>query len=352
MSKKIKLSTIDLFCGIGGLTHGLEQAGVKVKAGIDLDKSCEYAYESNNRAKFIGTDISSVKGSDLMKFWKTDEMRVLVGCAPCQPFSTHSNKVNDENKEKGDKWNLLTEFSRLVEETNPSIISMENVPNLSNKNIFKTFVNKLETLGYHITFKNVYCPDYGIPQKRRRLVLLGSKLGSISLITPTHTPKNYITVKAAIGDLEKISAGEKSKKDRLHFTTKLTDINIKRIKSSVPNGTWEDWPEELRLNCHKKESGKTYKSVYGRMSWNQPSPTITTQFYNFGTGRFGHPEQDRALTIREASVLQTFPLDYKYVSEDSDVALTKIGTHIGNAVPVKLGYVIGKSIKQHLKTYE
>lgn len=344
-----KISTVDLFCGIGGLTHGLQKAGIKVKVGIDLDKSCEFAYESNNKAKFIGKDISDVKGSDLLKFWKNDEIRALVGCAPCQPFSTHSNKVDDESKEKGSKWNLLNEFLRLVEETNPSIISMENVPNLSNKGIFKNFVEGLEKLGYNISYKNVYCPDYGIPQKRRRLVLLGSKFGKISLISPTHPSENYVTVKSAIGKLEKVSAGEKSKKDRLHFTTKLTDINIKRIKSSIPNGTWEDWDEDLRLKCHKKETGKTYKSVYGRMSWDEPSPTITTQFYNYGTGRFGHPEQDRALTIREASLLQTFPLDYKFVKKDSKVILTRIGTHIGNAVPVKLGYVIGKSINQHLK---
>ncbi|MGS2741054.1 DNA cytosine methyltransferase [Sinomicrobium sp. M5D2P17] len=347
---QLKISGVDLFCGVGGLTHGLIKSGIKIRAGIDFDESCKYAYEANNRAKFIGKDISKVKRQDIEKYWKKEEIKVLVGCAPCQPFSTHSNKVNDESKEKGDKWNLLNEFLRLVEETSPSIISMENVPNLSNKSIFKNFVDCLKEFGYNIFYKNVYCPDYGIPQKRRRLVLLGSMFGEISLIPPTHSFENYITVKSAIGKLEKVSAGEKSKRDRLHFTTKLTDINIKRIKASIPNGTWEDWHDDLKLECHKKATGKTYRAVYGRMSWNEPSPTITTQFYNYGTGRFGHPEQDRALTIREASILQTFPTDYKFVKEDSEVTLTKIGTHIGNAVPVKLGYVIGKSIKEHLKT--
>ncbi len=335
-----------MFCGVGGLTHGLLKAGVTIRAGIDLDTSCKYAYETNNKAEFIGKDISKVKGEEIERYWHPNEIKVLVGCAPCQPFSTHSNKVKD--KESGDKWNLLNQFSRLIDETNPSIVSMENVPNLSNKEIFKKFVEKLNSLNYHVTYKNVYCPNYGIPQKRRRLVLLASKFGTITLIPPTHTKENYITVKQAIGNLEKLKNGQRSKKDKLHFTSKLSDINLKRIKSSIPNGTWEDWDKSLWLNCHKKETGKTYKSVYGRMSWNEPSPTITTQFYNFGTGRFGHPEQNRALTIREASILQSFPPDYKFVNDNEETLLTRLGTHIGNAVPVDLGYMIGKSIMNHL----
>jgi DNA (cytosine-5)-methyltransferase 1 len=345
--KEIKIAGVDLFCGVGGLTHGLQKSGIKIRAGIDFDTTCKFAYEANNNAKFISADISKINGVDIEQFWDEDEVKVLVGCAPCQPFSTHSNKVKD--KENGNKWNLLNEFIRLVEETQPDIISMENVPNLSNKEIFINFVSKLEEFNYNVKYKNVFCPDYGIPQKRRRLVLLASRLGEIEIIPPTHQKDKYKTVRDAIGHLEPIESGEKSKNDRLHFTTKLTDINVKRIKSSVPNGTWEDWDKSLWLDCHKKETGKTYKSVYGRMSWDEPAPTITTQFYNYGTGRFGHPEQNRALTIREASILQSFPSNYKFVEKGKDVLLTKIGTHIGNAVPVNLGFAIGKSIIKHLK---
>ena len=347
MTKKPKIATVDLFCGVGGLTYGLMKAGLKVRAGIDVDKSCKYAYEKNNKAKFISADITSIKGEDISQYWKDNEVRVLVGCAPCQPFSTHSNKI--KNKESGDKWNLLKEFLRLVEETKPNVISMENVPNLSNKLIFKEFIARLKELGYNVSYQNVYCPNYGLPQKRRRLVLLASLFGEIILIPPTHQPENYQTVKDAIGHLEKIKNGQKSKSDRLHFTTTLSELNLKRIKASTPNGTWDDWDDSIKLECHKKESGSTYKSVYGRMSWNEPSPTITTQFYNYGTGRFGHPEQDRALTVREASILQSFPCDYQFVPENDEILLTKIGTHIGNAVPVDLGYVIGKSIIRHVK---
>ena len=340
------VSGVDLFCGVGGLTHGLIKSGIKIRAGIDLDASCKYAYEANNKAKFIGADITEIKGDQINEYWKENEVKILVGCAPCQPFSTHTNKLKD--KEHGDKWNLLNEFIRLIKEATPDIISMENVTNLSNKQVFKSFVSQLKKLNYDVKYKNVYCPDYGIPQKRRRLVLLASKLGKINLIPPTHKKENYITVRDAIGHLDPVKSGEICTKDELHFTTKLTDINLERIKMSVPNGTWEDWDKKLWLECHKKESGKSYKAVYGRMSWDEPAPTITTQFYNYGTGRFGHPVQDRALTIREASILQSFPSKYKFVDNSQDIFLTRLGTHIGNAVPVDLGFVIGKSILHHL----
>lgn len=350
MKFKENISAIDLFCGIGGLSYGLRKAGIKVRAGIDQDLSCEYAYKTNNKAKFIGDDVSSIKGEDLIaKYWRNNENRILVGCAPCQPFSTHSNKVKD--KENGDKWNLLNQFKRLIDETSPIVVSMENVPNLANKDIFRQFVNFLKEHKYFVSYSNVYCPDYGIPQKRRRLVLLASKLGEIKIIEKTHSPQNYKTTNDVIGSLPKVKAGEKIKEDPLHFTTSMSPKNIARIRASKPNGTWLDWDENLRLKCHKKETGNTYKSVYGRMSWEQPSPTITTQFFNYGTGRFGHPVQDRAITIREAALLQTFPQKYSFYKDEKDISITKLGIHIGNAVPVDLGYAIGKSIIKHLENH-
>lgn len=341
------LSVIDLFCGIGGLSFGLKKAGLKISAGIDFDTDCKLAYEANVKAEFIGTDISKIQGKDIEEaYWIKEDIKVLVGCAPCQPFSSHSNKVR--NKEGTKKWKLLYEFQRLINETEPSIVSMENVPNLSNKEVFKDFVEFLVKSGYNVSHSNVYCPDYGIPQKRRRLVLLASKLGEIKLIDPIYDPSNYRTTKDAIGNLAPVEAGVVYDKDPLHRTTKLSELNLERIKASRPNGTWEDWEERLRLACHKKKSGNTYKSVYGRMSWDQPSPTITTQFYNYGTGRFGHPEQNRALTVREGALLQTFPSDYIFSKPDDDISISKLGIHIGNAVPVDLGYIIGLSIKNHL----
>lgn len=347
----MKISAIDLFCGIGGLSYGLKKAGIPVLAGVDVDKSSEYAYTKNVKTDFILRDIEEVTGEDLnKKYWnKKHQVKVLAGCAPCQPFSTHANKI--KNRKQTKKWRLITEFKRLVLETNPEIVTMENVPNLANQPIFKDFVKFLKGKGYFVSYSNVYCPDYGIPQKRRRLVLLASKYGEISLIPKTHSPEKYVTLKQAIGHLPPVESGEVLDSDPLHRTTKLTDINLRRIKASKPNGTWLDWDEDLKLDCHKKDTGKSYQSVYGRMSWNEPSSTITTQFYNYGTGRFGHPKQNRALTIREAAILQTFPAKYKFYKNKKEISITQLGVHIGNAVPVELGHIIGKSIKKHVEGY-
>ena len=345
-----RLSAIDLFCGIGGLSFGLIKSGIKVLAGVDSNSSCKYAFEENVKGKFIDSDITDVNPQELKNnFWDNNDVKILVGCAPCQPFSTLTNNVKD--KEQSERWGLLNVFIKIIEKTNPTIVSMENVTNLSNKQIFTDFVIRLRELGYFVSFQNVFCPDYGLAQKRKRLVLLASMFGKIKLIPATHKKENYKTVKDAIGHLPKIKAGEVSKSDPLHRATSLSGINLKRIKASKPNGTWKDWSEDLLLECHKKSSGQSYKSVYGRISWDHPSPTITTQFYNYGTGRFGHPSQDRALTIREASILQSFPENYKFYDKETDIFIRRMGTHIGNAVPVRLGEVIGKSIVQHIKEH-
>ncbi len=345
--KNIKASAIDLFCGIGGLSYGLKSAGISVVAGLDIDASCQFIFEQNVLADFIQKDIAKVRGTELSeRYWSdSGQVRILAGCAPCQPFSPHSNKV--KNKKRSRRWRLISEFKRLVGEMKPDIVTMENVPNLAKQAIFKRFVAFLEQQGYFVSHSLIYCPNYGIPQKRRRLVLLASKHGSITLIPETHTKNNYATLREAIEHLPPVAAGEICASDPFHRTTKLSAMNLRRIKASKPNGTWLDWPDELKLKCHKKKTGKTYKAVYGRMAWDEPSSTITTQFYNYGTGRFGHPTQDRAITLREAALLQTFPSDYRFYEHEQDIAIKRIGVYIGNAVPVVLGAVIGKSIVAH-----
>ena len=343
---KKELVAIDLFCGIGGLTHGLKQSGIKVAVGIDFDNTCKYAYEKNNDTKFIGKDISMVTGKELNKFYPKNSIKILVGCCPCQTFSQHTLK--NKNREKDERSNLLSQFLRLVKESKPDIVSMENVPQLRNYKVFEEFVNGLEKEKYFVYSHIVNCPRYGIPQKRKRLVLLASKQAKIQLIPETHTPKNYVTVREIIGKLPKISAGEIDKRDKLHRSWNLSELNKKRIKQSRQGGSWLDWDEELRLNCHKKKKGTTYKAVYGRMRFNQPSPTITTQFYSYGTGRFGHPNQNRALSLREGALLQTFDQNYKFFSDENKISFNEVGRHIGNAVPVKLGKIIGQSIKIHV----
>ena len=232
---------------------------------------------------------------------------------------------------------------------------MENVPGLAKHDtlgVFKDFLNCLQENKYQIDCKIVFCPDYGIPQRRKRLVLLASRLGQISLIQPTHSPHTYKTVDQTIGHLDRLESGETSANDPLHKAVNLTDINLARIKQSKPGGTWRDWNEELRLECHKKPSGKSYASVYGRMKGDEPAPTMTTFCTGVGNGRFVHPNQDRGITLREAALFQTFPESYKFVDDKTKISMGGIATHIGNAVPVDLGRVIAKSIRFHLKNYD
>lgn len=346
----MSIAVVDLFCGVGGLTHGLIKAGLEVRAGIDLDESCKYAFENNNKSKFIHKNIKKLRKNELDKQYQKGDIKVLVGCAPCQPFSKHTQKEKD--RETREDWGLLNYFFKAIKKVKPVIVSMENVPQIVKHEIFSDFVRKLNSENYHVSWQKVYCPNYGIPQNRTRLVLLASKLGEINLMPATRNPKNYMTVKTAIGHLEPIKAGNSSRKDRLHRSAVLSKINLKRIKKSIPGGSWRDWNKNLRADCHKKKSGRTYSSVYARMKWNKPSPTITTQFYSFGTGRFGHPEQDRAISIREGAILQTFPRKYKFIAPGAPLELRKLGRHIGNAVPVRLGEIIGRTITEHLKKYE
>lgn len=254
--------------------------------------------------------------------------------------------------QKTKKWKLLYCFASLVTEIQPDIISMENVPQLVKTLVFNDFIKVLEATDYHVSWRIVNCAEYGVPQSRKRLVLLASKYGGINLIDPLYHEETFITVKDAIGNLPKIKDGEISITDPLHRASKLSKINKKRIRMSVPGGTWIDWDKSLQLPCHKKNSGQGYRAVYGRMEWGKPSPTITTQFYGYGNGRFGHPEQDRAISMREGAILQSFPPNYKFIDNEHPQTNRQIGVHIGNAVPVKLGEAIGKSIIEHLKYYE
>ena len=344
----MEVSVVDLFCGIGGLTKGLELAGLNVIAGIDIEEKCKFAYESNNEAKFINQDISNIKTDEVEKLYPENNIKILAGCTPCQPFSKYTKRYRKDGY-VDEKWKLLYSFARIVKELKPGIIALENVPGLSKEKVFSDFVELLKDLNYFVEWSVVFCPDYGVPQNRKRLVLLASLFGSIEMIPPLYTPDNYLTVRQVIKDLPPIRAGEQDINDPLHRSCKLSDLNLKRIRQSVAGGTWRDWDESLLADCHKKNSGKTYPSVYGRMKWDEPSPTITTQFYGFGNGRFGHPEQDRAISLREGALLQSFPPDYIFISDEFPFNTKDLGIHIGNAVPVELGKAIGLSIKEHLK---
>jgi len=341
----LKVKAVDLFCGAGGLTHGLKDAGIDVKLGVDIDPACKYPYEANNEATFLLKSVEDISGDELKHYFSSSEYTLLAGCAPCQTFSTYNQKACPSDK----RWWLLLQFARLVKETIPDIITMENVPGLIEQDVFKEFVEGLEKLGYSTFYKVINSAEYGLPQRRRRLVLLASKHGDIRVLNPDELKADIQTVKDAIGDLPPLKAGEVDLSDPLHQSSVLSALNLKRIRKSTPGGTWKDWPVKLRAACHQKESGKTYSGVYARMEWDKPAPTMTTQYCGFGNGRFGHPDQDRAISLREGAIFQGFPKDYKFVPPNEPVIKKNISRMVGNAVPVKLGEVIGKSILAHLE---
>ena len=345
---KQKISAVDLFCGAGGLTNGLRKAGINVTLGVDVDPACEFPYSANNKAKFLLESVENIDGDTLDQYFINGSAKLLAGCAPCQTFSSYNQKATSDD----DRWWLLSHFGRLVEETEPDYVTMENVPGLIEKDVFMQFVNSLEELGYFVSYEVVDCAKYGIPQTRNRLVLLASLKGPIKLIEPRRYKKKSKTVRQAISALKPIAAGEIDEMDPVHMASELSEINSQRIRLSVPGGTWRDWPDQLILDCHKKASGKTYPSIYGRMEWDKPSPTLTTQFFGYGNGRFGHPVQYRAISLREGAILQSFPETYKFFSKNSETPGKKVlGRLIGNAVPVKLAEVIGKSIIKHHQQY-
>jgi DNA (cytosine-5)-methyltransferase 1 len=274
----------------------------------------------------------------------------LVGCAPCQPFSRLNVKeVTEEQLEP------LGKFAQLVAEVKPDIVSMENVAGLADTirhPIFQEFLDTLEENGYEHKHEIVDVSEYGVAQKRIRLVLLASRLGPIKLIPRTHKTK-LITVRRKIGRLEPLVDGQVSAKDTLHRARKLSPMNQKRIVATSPDGgNSSDWSDDLLLECYKKDSGKTYKgTVYGRMRWDEPAPTMTTHCVGLGNGRFGHPEQNRAISLREAALFQSFPKKYVFLDPTTPIVTSYIAKFIGNAVPPRLGLIIGRSIKRHVERH-
>lgn len=347
----MKINAVDLFCGVGGLTCGVQQAGINVIAGYDIDPRSQFAYEFNNNARFILKDIKKIDSKEITNLFPDDtDIKVLMGCAPCQPFSTYSHKYkNNENTLQ--KMDLLDYFGKQVEYVQPDIVSMENVPQMVKEKVFDKFIQILKDNNYLIDYKVVFAPDYGVPQKRKRLLLLASKLGEIKLIPAQFNKDNYPTLRDTIGNLPKLKAGDTDLSDPLHRSRNLSELNLKRIKQSKPGGTWRDWDEELLLEAYKKKSGASFGSVYGRLEWDKPANTITTQFPGIGNGRFGHPDQDRALSLREGAMLQTFPRDYLFTKPElrENYPIAQVALQIGNAVPPKLGEVIGNSILKHLE---
>lgn len=349
MSVAKEIVAVDLFCGVGGLTHGLESVGINVRLGVDIDPGCKHPIGKNTRARFLKADVASLDPDIVAGVLREGDVSLLAGCAPCQPFSTYARGAKRESgvrRGRGgrDDFKLVERFGRLVRETKPDLVTMENVPPLERQPVFQRLLEDLR--GYSVDYRVIECQKIGLPQTRKRLVLLASKLGQIRLPEYDLTRS---TVRDTIGCLPEIPAGGEDPVDRLHRASKLSPINLERIRASLPGGTWRDWPGDLRAACHGRHTGATYPAVYGRMEWDAPAPTITTQCFGYGNGRFGHPEQDRAISLREAAMLQGFPQEYSFISQEERVSFAKLGRFIGNAVPVTLAQAIGRTLVAHVE---
>ena len=344
MMNKQKLKAIDFFCGAGGVTCGFKQAGIDVLGGIDIDEKCCETYEKNNASKFFCVDISKLNVKILSRYFDIkiqQDNLIFVGCSPCQYFS---NIKTDKQKSSEGRL-LLADFQRFIEYYRPGYVFVENVPGFEKKKDsplrkFKTFLLRR---GYSCATASLDAKYFGVPQNRRRYILLASRIiNSISL--PRPDKKNIKTVREAIGDyniFKPLKAGDTDKTNFMHSAARLSDLNLKRIRYTPQDGgdrrSWKD-NSELQLRCYTNHQG--HYDVYGRMYWDKPAPAITTRFTSYSNGRYGHPEQDRAISLREGATLQSFPHDYCFCSDSQGT----IARMIGNAVPPELARRIGENI--------
>jgi DNA (cytosine-5)-methyltransferase 1 len=344
MQKK-EIRAVDFFCSGGGMTKGMTQAGINVIAGIDNDSKCKETYELNNKgSKFILADVYLLKEIELKKellLKKNDDNLLFIGCSPCQFWSI----IRTDKKKSQQSKSLLIEFNRFVKYFNPGYVVVENVPGIASKKDesgLTDFINDLESKGYKVEFKNVNLNDYGVPQTRKRFTLIASRVTKTPIF-PKPSNKKRPTVRDFIGEGKgflKVQAGYQDMTQFQHTVAKLSPKNLKRLMGTPPNcgdsGWWRNDVELGRLRYR----GDSFKDIYSRMSWDKPAPTITTKFFSLSNGRFGHPEENRALSIREGATLQTFPKGYKFITPSIQQACKLIG----NAVPPEYAKRIGKAI--------
>lgn len=343
MKRKLKeLQAIDFFCSAGGVTCGFKLAGINVLGGIDIDESCKETYEKNNDAKFLHADVSKLPKEEIRNFFrirKNQRNLIFIGCSPCQYYS---NIQTDKSKSKETRL-LLEDFQEFVSYYRPGYIFIENVPGFeksaeSPMGRFKEFLDKE---GYIFADQIVNAKYFGVPQNRNRYILLATRVEK-KIKLPELDKKNVKTVRDAIGNFSlfpPIEAGHIDETEFKHSSASLSEKNLLRIKlTKHDGGDRRLWPPNLQPACYKKHTG--HYDVYGRMHWDKPSPALTTRFISYSNGRYGHPDQNRAISLREGAVLQSFPIEYKFYSEFQN----EIAKMIGNAVPPLLAKKIGEAL--------
>lgn len=371
---RLKYEAIDIFSGCGGVSCGLTLSGFKVKAAVEIEKSAIDTYKNYKPLKNVSVmhdDISNLSGKEILKAAKIkeDDIYLLAGCPPCQSFSRQNPE--NKNKTKEERKKLLFEFLRIIEEIMPPFLLMENVPGIEsdfNKEILEEFLNRLRKK-YKVIHNILNAANYGVPQLRKRFVLHAVRLDinkelaqcgfEFELPKATHNQiganglKQWKTVREAIDDLPPIKAGEEFPDNGIvhnHKCANLSEINIKRMKIIRENGGSRTClPDNLTLKCHKKkdDDGNVFSGhsdVYGIMDADKPSPTMTGGCLCYSKGRYGHYAQNRAISIREAARLQTFPDDFIFSN-----SLTVAALQIGNAVPIELVKASGNALKQAMK---
>ena len=340
----------DFFSGCGGASCGFRAAGMEISFALDHDADARASFEANfPDACFESLDIRDASVDAIRRRMESERPNpvVFTGCAPCQPFTRQNTQQPEWDQDE--RVPLLACFAHFVEGCQPDLIFVENVPGLQNLNSdsqpFEDFLGRLDSAGYSVDYRAVRLSRYGIPQRRRRLILVASRHGEIRLPEETNgqgTPEErYATVRDCISHLPPIRAGEEHEYVPNHIAANLSARNLERIQATPEGGGHRDWPDRLRLDCHKDFSG--YTDVYGRMSWDAPASGLTTRCVSYSNGRFGHPEQDRAISIREAACLQTFPEDFVFKG-----SVTSMARQIGNAVPVRLTKLVGQRFIEHL----
>ncbi len=344
---KTSFSAIDFFCGGGGMSCGLKQAGINVIAGVDLDADAQETYEfNNNGAKFIHADVKELESDYFEKVFnvkRNDDSLILVGCSPCQFYSIINTAKEKSQKSK----DLLLDFARFVEYYRPGYVLVENVPGIvTNKSsILPCFLEKLKALGYlNCVYKVIDLSYYGVPQSRKRFSLIATRLSKKDLHLPKADGKRAV-LKDFIGErhgFARIVAGTRDDSAFNHTTAGISEKTLRRLKKTSHNGgsrfDWADDPD-LQLKCFQGKDD-AFPDTFGRMCWDKPAPTITTKFTSISNGRFGHPDEDRAISIREGATLQTFPVDYVFKTTNIATAARLIG----NAVPCEYARRLGEMI--------
>lgn len=338
------LRVVDFFCGAGGMSYGLQKAGLQIIAGIDADVDCERTYTANLRgAKYLREDISTLSLKDLagrLGIKKGDGRLVFAGCSPCQFWS----KINTDRTKGRQTAFLLKHFQRFVAGFKPGYVVIENVPGLLTRkghSILPVFLEFLTASGYTWADSIVDASQFGVPQHRRRYLLVATRLAGVVPTLPNPIAREPITVRASLAEyrgLKRLAAGECDRADALHRAAALSDENLRRLqKTPVDGGDRRSWKDtDLQISAYDGKDG-IFKDVYGRMFWDRPAPTITTRFNSLSNGRFGHPDQDRAISLREGAILQTFPKVFRFIGSSQG----SIARQIGNAVPPALAKKIG-----------